>query len=180
MPTTAPTSSLPSDRRRPSARRRARVPAPSSTTPSAPSVCCLSSSCLVSHRRVRTAAALLRAAAAPPFSVTHGVRARVVSERRADNSFQKDGHHGLAEATTACSLGECDAFISHSWSDAGTQRWAALSDWADAFQRMNRRAPLLWVECAPARRCTQPCAPPCTPCRVLGAHAVLRDALERS
>lgn len=56
------------------------------------------------------------------------------------------GHKGLDAETFECNLGCCDAFISHSWRDSGEARWTVLRDWAAAFQRMNRRAPLLWID----------------------------------
>ena len=45
------------------------------------------------------------------------------------------------------SLGDCDAFISHSWHDSGEQKWAMLSEWAAAFGQVSQRVPLLWLEC---------------------------------
>jgi len=37
---------------------------------------------------------------------------------------------GLGQSTRAAKLGECDAFLSHSWSDAGELKWRALTHWA--------------------------------------------------
>ena len=55
-------------------------------------------------------------------------------------------HAGLERSTWECALGDCDAFISHSWRDDGACRWSALRDWATAFQRFNKRAPLVWID----------------------------------
>lgn len=58
-------------------------------------------------------------------------------------------HQGLEKKTATWRLGECDAFISHTWHDSGEERWATLRDWAVSFQRMNNgRAPLLWIDMA--------------------------------
>lgn len=45
-----------------------------------------------------------------------------------------------------CCVGQCDAFLSHSWHDDGSQKWAALSGWAEEFERVNKRSPRLWLD----------------------------------
>lgn len=71
--------------------------------------------------------------------------------------FQKLSQRRFTERTTfeptdtiSCDLGDCDVFVSHSWSDPGLQRWTTLRDWAQAFQRYEKRAPLLWIDSARA------------------------------
>ena len=43
-------------------------------------------------------------------------------------------------------LGKCDAFISHSWSDNGKQKYAALKQWCQDFKSENGREPQLWLD----------------------------------
>eukprot|EP00927_Polykrikos_kofoidii_P057844 TRINITY_DN5205_c0_g1_i1.p1 TRINITY_DN5205_c0_g1~~TRINITY_DN5205_c0_g1_i1.p1 ORF type:complete len:561 (-),score=76.61 TRINITY_DN5205_c0_g1_i1:239-1795(-) len=51
--------------------------------------------------------------------------------------------HLLAEP---CMLGECDAFISHSWRDSGELKWHALQTWCDEFAQLHGRSPRLWLD----------------------------------
>jgi hypothetical protein len=51
--------------------------------------------------------------------------------------------HLLAEP---CVLGECDAFISHSWRDSGELKWHALQTWCDEFAQLHGRSPRLWLD----------------------------------
>ena len=50
----------------------------------------------------------------------------------------------LYELSEPCQLTKCDVFLSHSWHDSRTQKWAALTRWCLAFQTSNRRPPQLW------------------------------------
>jgi hypothetical protein len=43
-------------------------------------------------------------------------------------------------------LGDCDAFISHSWSDDATDKWAALQQWRQAFIAKHGREPRVWID----------------------------------
>ena len=43
-------------------------------------------------------------------------------------------------------LGKCDAFISHSWSDNGKQKYVALKQWCQDFKTKNKREPQLWLD----------------------------------
>ena len=52
----------------------------------------------------------------------------------------------LIEHTTASGFGGVDAFISHSWSDCGSEKWAALKQWSDEFEREHGRMPLVWLD----------------------------------
>jgi len=52
------------------------------------------------------------------------------------------------ERTVPCRLGECDAFLSHSWQDDGKKKWQALSMWAHRFQHEHGRMPTLWLDVA--------------------------------
>jgi len=48
--------------------------------------------------------------------------------------------------TVPAALGEVDAFLSHSWSDDGREKYEALRGWADAFEAAYGRPPLLWLD----------------------------------
>jgi len=43
-------------------------------------------------------------------------------------------------------LGECDAFVSHSWSDDASGKWAALQQWRRAFVTERGREPRVWID----------------------------------
>jgi len=43
-------------------------------------------------------------------------------------------------------LGECDAFISHSWSDGAAGKWALLQRWREAFIAKHGREPKVWID----------------------------------
>ena len=49
----------------------------------------------------------------------------------------RDVAAGLGVLTQVVELGECDAFISHSWSDSAPQKWSALTDWATVFTKQH-------------------------------------------
>lgn len=53
---------------------------------------------------------------------------------------------GMYEKTTPTKLGECDAFVSHSWGDKGPAKYAALRQWADAFEELGDRPLLIWLD----------------------------------
>jgi len=48
--------------------------------------------------------------------------------------------------TVPAALGEVDAFLSHSWSDDGREKYEVLCGWADAFEAAYGRPPLLWLD----------------------------------
>ena len=52
----------------------------------------------------------------------------------------------LSDCTVPANLGECDAFVSHSWGDAGDAKWAALSRWAEDFRARYHRSPTIWLD----------------------------------
>lgn len=53
---------------------------------------------------------------------------------------------GLNQHVVPAKLGEVDAFMSHSWSDAATAKWAAIEEWAGEFASQHKRSPLLWLD----------------------------------
>ncbi|CAK9081057.1 unnamed protein product [Durusdinium trenchii] len=52
----------------------------------------------------------------------------------------------LFERSVPASLGSCDAFISHSWSDDPGAKWAALISWRDRFVSSRGRSPYVWFD----------------------------------
>lgn len=63
-------------------------------------------------------------------------------------------------------LGQCDCFVSHSWTDDAAKKHEALLSWGRRFEREFKRAPLIWLDriCLPQDRIEDslqllPCAP---------------------
>eukprot|EP00746_Dinoflagellata_sp_MGD_P157652 gnl/MRDRNA2_/MRDRNA2_86275_c0_seq2.p1 gnl/MRDRNA2_/MRDRNA2_86275_c0~~gnl/MRDRNA2_/MRDRNA2_86275_c0_seq2.p1 ORF type:complete len:495 (+),score=55.37 gnl/MRDRNA2_/MRDRNA2_86275_c0_seq2:197-1486(+) len=53
---------------------------------------------------------------------------------------------GLYAATQPAEMGECDAFLSHSWHDNAQSKLRALSAWASEFEHRNGRTPSVWLD----------------------------------
>jgi hypothetical protein len=53
---------------------------------------------------------------------------------------------GLHTRTRRIRLGECDAFVSHSWSDDEGAKWVALQGWCRGFRTEHGREPTLWLD----------------------------------
>ena len=54
----------------------------------------------------------------------------------------------LEARTVAAELGDCDAFLTHSWQDeerAPGQKYCALLKWAESFRAAHGREPTIWV-----------------------------------
>merc|ERR1719223_263866 len=56
------------------------------------------------------------------------------------------GGSDLYSLAQPCTLGCCDAFVSHSWHDDGMQKWEALKSWCDTFVRVQGFQPRLWID----------------------------------
>jgi len=56
------------------------------------------------------------------------------------------GDRALYDLSEACRLSMCDFFWSHSWSDDGNLKWAAISTWCEQFRETHSRAPKLWLD----------------------------------
>eukprot|EP00927_Polykrikos_kofoidii_P000424 TRINITY_DN10151_c0_g1_i1.p1 TRINITY_DN10151_c0_g1~~TRINITY_DN10151_c0_g1_i1.p1 ORF type:complete len:621 (-),score=63.69 TRINITY_DN10151_c0_g1_i1:59-1921(-) len=56
------------------------------------------------------------------------------------------GGNDLYSMSQPCGLGDCDAFVSHSWHDNGLQKWEALRSWCDDFFQSEGRHPRLWID----------------------------------
>ena len=60
---------------------------------------------------------------------------------------QPDSIAPLHERTVKLSLGECQSFFSHSWSDDGAQKYASLSSWAAEYAAAHGgRQPMMWLD----------------------------------
>ena len=51
----------------------------------------------------------------------------------------------LANRTVRAALGDCDAFLSHSWRDPGHLKYAVLRRWAEGFEVQHSRRPTVWL-----------------------------------
>jgi hypothetical protein len=60
-----------------------------------------------------------------------------------------DGKQVVSELyghSVPCRIGECSAFLSHSWHDNGQQKFDALSEWSEDFENENKVSPTLWLD----------------------------------
>jgi hypothetical protein len=63
-----------------------------------------------------------------------------------DDMATREPDPALYRRSAHVRLGECDAFISHSWSDDATGKWAALQRWREAFIAKRGREPKVWID----------------------------------
>jgi len=74
----------------------------------------------------------------------------VVAEKKvsqkASVSTENVSTNTLFDQTAATRLGECDGFISHSWSDDGEKKFQVLSRWASDFEKLHHRPPQVWLD----------------------------------
>lgn len=54
--------------------------------------------------------------------------------------------HQLYDMSHPCGLGECDAFVSHSWHDDPALKWYELRRWCNKFRIRHGRTPRLWLD----------------------------------
>jgi len=52
----------------------------------------------------------------------------------------------LAWSTVPTRLGDCDAFVSHSWHDCAATKWRSMQCWREAFLQVNGREPTIWFD----------------------------------
>jgi hypothetical protein len=52
----------------------------------------------------------------------------------------------LYSLSEPCRVGECDAFVSHSWHDDAFQKWEALQGWCSDAEVSAERSPRLWLD----------------------------------
>ena len=64
----------------------------------------------------------------------------------ASNKGSATGQPPLSERTKRLALGECEAFLSHSWSDDSAAKYAALARWAGAHRAEQGISPSLWLD----------------------------------
>jgi len=72
-----------------------------------------------------------------------GVRVDKLSLDVLANNAPDPAYNALAEP---CALGDCDAFLSHSWHDDGAAKWSALQAWRAAFVASHGREPVVWLD----------------------------------
>lgn len=86
----------------------------------------------------------------PPEQVVAQARQRFKCVRLEDISLEVLACNSPSLAAGAlaspCLLGECDAFISHSWAADPKAKWLALQAWRATFLRENGREPLVWFD----------------------------------
>jgi len=73
--------------------------------------------------------------------------------RQADFNTNEDT--GLNEKSVPMQLGQCDAFISHSWSDSGDLKFAALNRWAVRFSVKFGSTAHVWLDKACIKQGTE-------------------------
>merc|ERR1712232_1249594 len=56
------------------------------------------------------------------------------------------GRSDLHALATRCRVGECDAFLSHSWHDDAELKWSALEAWCEESRNAYGRSPNLWLD----------------------------------
>jgi hypothetical protein len=79
---------------------------------------------------------------------------RAVRLDRVRSEHLLDGASDAAprELSEKVRFSECDAFVSHSWSDPAEAKWAALQEWRRQFVSEHGREPLVWIGAQRARR----------------------------
>ena len=108
------------------------------------------------RRQKRSPSSVFKWGSSPTESTDHGEQRRLLSLARhsfrlipfksmSDTDLVGNDGTSLASRSVEANLGDCDAFVSHSWSDSAKAKWEVLADWASAFERMNQRTPLLWL-----------------------------------
>jgi hypothetical protein len=73
-----------------------------------------------------------------------GVRADLLQREHFD-SFAPSSE--LFDLSQHMAIGEVDAFVSHSWSDSGAEKFAGLAEWCAHFrEKHSGREPVLWLD----------------------------------
>jgi len=107
---------------------------------------------LVERRTSKIAAAGIAGLAGrcPPKQLLYEAVHRFRVVRVADLSFEdiKDNSPSpaLLHCTTTARLGECDAFVSHSWHDDAQAKWTALQSWRRAHLARTGKEPWIWFD----------------------------------
>ena len=99
------------------------------------------------EQRAAAVAALVSRADAPDLNALTVDSFRVLPfECLREEDFSSSADSGLNRHAVSVALGDCDAFLSHSWHDDGPEKWAALRSWADGFERATGRPPKVWLD----------------------------------
>ena len=92
--------------------------------------------------------ALAQPASHPLLTLSYGYRALTIGVEHIPRPTLSQ--HSLADLTHTCALGNCDAFLSHSWRDSsgagGAAKWESLTRWANEFEDEHGRGPTLWLD----------------------------------
>jgi len=70
-------------------------------------------------------------------------------------------------------LGECDAFVSHSWHDEPVTKWAALQQWRSAFVLEHGREPRVWIDRCCIDQSNIDCDLRCLPIYLSGCRQII-------
>ena len=103
-------------------------------------------------RSAASIAALLgNVKASESLAMAQGKFRSIAFNRLAESDFESNreganNENVLFGKTNETRLGQCDAFISHSWSDNGKQKYAALKQWCQDFKSKHKREPQLWLD----------------------------------
>eukprot|EP00927_Polykrikos_kofoidii_P076432 TRINITY_DN73537_c0_g1_i1.p1 TRINITY_DN73537_c0_g1~~TRINITY_DN73537_c0_g1_i1.p1 ORF type:complete len:643 (+),score=43.34 TRINITY_DN73537_c0_g1_i1:239-1930(+) len=86
------------------------------------------------------------------------------------NALVQDDLYSLSEP---CELGQCDAFVSHSWRDDAILKWGALRSWCEDFLQSEGRYPRLWLDkvCVDQKNISSDLR--CLPIFIAGCNALL-------
>ena len=64
----------------------------------------------------------------------------------ASNMAVAEGRKPLHERAEGLALGECEAFLSHSWRDAAAPKYFAVNAWAVDFYNKHEHHPRIWLD----------------------------------
>lgn len=95
-----------------------------------------------------------------------------VKERLRDLQALRTRNELFAKSKKA-KLGQCDAFLSHSWSDDGYKKYRALRRWAHDFKLKNGREPDIWLDKACIDQNNISDDLPCLPIFTAGCNTLL-------
>ena len=80
----------------------------------------------------------------------HGLEAADFGESSYDVMISRESraHAGFLDSrrTRHVDLGECDAFISHSWRENGTEQWHSVMQWMSTFEASMGHPPTFWID----------------------------------
>lgn len=87
--------------------------------------------------------------------------------------LESNADTGLNGRTVKLALGSCHAFMSHSWHDSASAKFAALQGWAAKFEASKSELPLLWLDKACIDQSDIPSSLACLPVYLAGCETLL-------